>query len=226
MFIGHFAVGFASKKFSPQLSLGTAFIACQLLDLLWPIFLLTGIERAEISPGITALTPFDFVYYPYTHSLLFAFLWSVVFAGGYYLLRRDSRGSLVCALLVLSHWLLDLLVHRPDLPIYPGGPVAGLGLWNQPVLETVIELSMFTLGVISYLSQTDAKDKIGKYALASLILLFVLIHAANILGPPPPDMTSVAIAGNLMWIFVVMGFWIDRHRKIKGRSLEEAALVR
>jgi membrane-bound metal-dependent hydrolase YbcI (DUF457 family) len=131
MFIGHFGVGMAAKPAARRTSLGTLFLACQFLDLLWPTLVLLGIEKVEVAPGATRLTPLEFVYYPFSHSLLAALVWSALFGLVYFVIRRDPKGSLVCAALVTSHWLLDVLVHKPDLPLSPGSTVKiGLGLWN------------------------------------------------------------------------------------------------
>ena len=125
MFIGHFAVGFAAKKLAPRTSLGSLFFAAQFLDLLWPIFLLAGLEHVRISPGNTRMSPFDFYDYPITHSLLTAGIWSLLVVAAYYALRRRARAAWVMGLGVFSHWILDFLVHRPDLPLWPGGPRVG-----------------------------------------------------------------------------------------------------
>src|SRR5512139_3691369 len=131
MFLGHFAVGFAAKRLAPRASLGTLFLAAQFIDLLWPLLVLLGIERVRIAPGITTVTPLDFEHYPWSHSLFAVSVWGVLFATVYLFIRRDRRASLVLGLAVLSHWLLDFLVHRPDLPLLPGGERFGLGLWNS-----------------------------------------------------------------------------------------------
>ena len=128
MFVGHFGVGFAGKTVAPRASLGTLFLAAQFVDLLWPTLLTLGIERVAIQPGITVVTPFDFVYYPISHSLLTVVGWALLFAVLYYAMRRYPRGAIVVGVLVVSHWLLDAVMHRPDLPLYPGGEARiGLG---------------------------------------------------------------------------------------------------
>jgi membrane-bound metal-dependent hydrolase YbcI (DUF457 family) len=132
MFIGHFGVALAGKRAAPKTSLGTLILAAQFLDLLWPVFLLLGIEHVEIAPGITRVSAMNFTDYPISHSLLMALVWSALVGGVYYGLRRDRRAAWVVAALVLSHWVLDFIVHRPDLPLWPGGQArAGLGLWNS-----------------------------------------------------------------------------------------------
>ena len=129
MFIGHFGVALAAKKVAPRTSLGTLILAAQFADLLWPILLLAGVEHVEIVPGIAKASPFDFTDYPFSHSLLMLFFWSLLVGGIYYGLRRYQLGAFVIAAGVISHWILDFIVHRPDLPLRPGGEARlGLGL--------------------------------------------------------------------------------------------------
>src|SRR5689334_8578475 len=131
MFIGHFAIGLASKQLAPRASLGWLVAASEFVDLLWPVFLFAGWERVRIDPGNTAFTPLAFDHYPYTHSLLMCVLWGL-FLGWIYVKRsNDLRGAVVIAAGVASHWLLDWITHRPDLPLYPGSPKFGLRLWNS-----------------------------------------------------------------------------------------------
>jgi membrane-bound metal-dependent hydrolase YbcI (DUF457 family) len=147
MFLGHFAIGFAAKRAAPRASLGTLFLAAQFIDLLWPLLVLAGIERVRIAPGITVVTPLDFEHYPWSHSLLMVLVWGVLFAGVYFLIRRDRRTSLVLGLAVVSHWVLDWLTHRPDLPLAPGAERVGLGLWNSFAGTLIVEVGLFALGV-------------------------------------------------------------------------------
>src|SRR5918999_1339466 len=139
MFIGHFALGFAAKRAAPRTNLATLFAAAQLPDLVWPVLVAAGVERVEIAPGHTAFTPLDFVSYPYSHSLVFVALWALAVAVLYRLRMRSTRACVVLALLVLSHWLLDFVTHAPDLPLVPGGPRYGLGLWNSVPLTIALE---------------------------------------------------------------------------------------
>jgi hypothetical protein len=216
MFIGHFAVGLGAKKIAPKVSLGTMFVAAQLVDLLWPLFLLLGWEHARINPGNTVVTPLDFYDYPITHSLLGAVLWSCAFGAVYYSIRRDSRNALICGGVVFSHWILDFVTHRPDLPLGLGGNAYfGLGLWNSLAGTIVVEVGMFALGIILYLQATKAKDRIGSFGFWSLVVLLGLIYVGNLFGPPPPEMSMIAIAGNASWLFVIWAYWVDKHREAK-----------
>jgi hypothetical protein len=213
MFIGHFAVAYAAKKAAPKVSLGTLFISAQLVDLLWPLFLLLGIEHVRIAPGITAFTPLDFYAYPYTHSLAGVIFWTVLAGAVYYSVRRDKKSAMVIAAVVFSHWLLDLATHRPDLPIgFAGSPLVGLGLWNSIPATLLIELALFGLGIWTYLGSTRSKDRVGSYGFWGLAILLVLVYLANVFGPPP-SAEMIAIAGNATWLFVLLGYWIDKHRE-------------
>ena len=208
MFIGHFAVGLLSKKDYTLPSLAMMFIAVQLLDLIWPIFVLTGIESLSIDPGNTELTHLSFDYYPYSHSLLMAVVWSIALGVTYLLFTKNKRGSLILGALVMSHWLLDFITHRPDLPLAPFSETkVGLGLWNSPVLEIILELGLFGLGVFFYLRSSSFKRKIPFW---SLIIFLLVIHLMNLFGPPPPDTMAVAWSANLVWIIVLWAWWIEK----------------
>jgi len=213
VFLGHFAVGLAAKKLTPYTSLGTLLLSAQLLDLIWPTLLLRGIERVRIAPGITAVTPLDFVSYPWSHSLAMAAVWALLFSGVYVLLRRYPRGAIVTLALVLSHWVLDLVTHRPDLPLVPfGGPVVGLGLWYSLPATVVVEGLMFAVGVYLYKTNTEPVDKIGSGALVAFVITLIVIYGVNLFGPPPPDERMIAYLGHAQWLLVGWGYWLDRHR--------------
>ncbi len=214
MFIGHFAVGLAAKSLAPRVSLGTLFLAAQFIDLLWPTFLLMGLERVRIDPTATAVTPLVFEHYPWSHSLLAVLGWAVLLGGLHFLLRRDRRSAAVLAVLVLSHWLLDLLVHRPDLPLWPwGGAVLGLRLWSSLVLTLALEVPLFMLGVWLYSRSTRALDGAGRWGLVGLVLFLFVVYAGNVLGSPPPHVEAIAWVGQLQWLLVLWAYWVDRHRR-------------
>jgi membrane-bound metal-dependent hydrolase YbcI (DUF457 family) len=214
MFIGHFAMAFGAKRCAPQASLGVLFLACQLADLIWPSLVLLGVEKLAIEPGVTVMTPLDFLYYPYSHSLMALLLWSVVFALLYTVLRRAGRrAAVVLALLVLSHWLLDVLTHRPDMPLTlsDAGRV-GLGLWNHPVAAVSLELSLFAAGVWLYAARTRALNRVGSVGFWALVVFLLAVYAGNLLGPPPPSSMAVAWSAQALWLLVAWGFWVDRNR--------------
>ena len=214
MFIAHFGAGFAGKKFSKTASLGTYFIAAQWIDLIWPILLLLGIEKVEIKPGISSVTPLDFIYYPFTHSLIAVIIWGILFGLIYYFIKRNLKISIILGLLVISHWFLDLLVHIPDLPIFPGDSLkVGLGLWNSFAATILLEFLIFSLGAFVYFKNTKAKNKIGTYSLIGLIIFLSLIYATNLFGPPPDSVKAIGIVGNAQWLIILWAYWIDRNRE-------------
>jgi membrane-bound metal-dependent hydrolase YbcI (DUF457 family) len=214
MFIGHFALGCAAKTAAPRVSLGTLFVAAQFIDLLWPTFLLLGLERVRIEPGATAVTPLVFEHYPYSHSLLAVLVWALLVGGLHWLARRDRRSALVLGGLVLSHWVLDLLVHRPDLPLLPWGEtLVGMRLWFSLPLTLALEVPLFVMGVWLYARSTRALDAAGRWGLAGLVLFLLAIYGANLLGSPPPSVTAIAWVGQLQWLLVLWGGWVDRHRR-------------
>lgn len=214
MFIGHFAVALAAKKAAPKTNLATLFTAAQLVDLLWPIFLLLGWEHVSLDIGNTVVTPLDFYDYPLTHSLVGALFWSVLFGGLYYFRRKLKKESFILAGVVFSHWLLDLLTHRPDLPLLNDASIKfGLGLWNSLYGTIIVEFGLFIGGAYLYYSATKPKNRIGTYALLSLLVLLAVFHLANLFGPPPPNVDMIAVAGNAMWLFVLWAWWIDKNRE-------------
>jgi hypothetical protein len=216
VFLGHFAVAYAAKRVAPRTSLGTLFAACQLPDLVWPWLTLAGAERATIAPGDTAFTPLRFDSYPISHSLVTVALWDAAFAALHFWRRRRLVDATVLALLVVSHWLLDFVSHRPDLPLWPGGPRLGLGLWNSVPATLAVELVLFGAGLWLAASATRARDGLGRWGWASLVLLLLLIYAANVTSPPPPSMTAVGWAGAIGGLlFVALAAWVDRHREPK-----------
>ena len=215
MFLGHFALGFGAKRVAPAVSLGTLFLACQLADLVWPNLVLLGIERVAIAPGLTAVTPLDFESYPYSHSLVALTGWAVLVAVAYVLFRGRSRRALaVIVALVLSHWVLDVISHRPDVPLAIGGATKlGLGLWYSKPATVIVEAALFMVGLAAYLRVTHPRDRIGAYGLWGLVAFLVLINVANMASPsPPPSIGAVAWSAQAMWLIVLWGYWVDRHR--------------
>jgi len=219
MFLGHFGIGFGAKAAAPKTSLGTLFLAAQFIDLLWPSLLLVGLETVEIVPGITKVTPLDFTEYPITHSLIAVFGWAVLFAGAYFLLKRYPKGAWVCGAAVLSHWVLDALTHRPDLPLVPGGATRiGLGLWNSLPGTLIVELGIFAIGVWLYLRSTRPLDRVGTIALWALVGFLGVIYFGNLFGSLPPNVTALAWVAQAQWLLVIWAYWIDRHRVAKSEE--------
>jgi hypothetical protein len=213
MFLGHYAVALAARRAAPGTSLGTLVFAAQFADLLWPVLLLTGVERVEIVPGLMAANSLDFVSYPITHSLLMAVLWAILIGGAHVALRRRIRGGLVIAALVVSHWLLDAPMHRPDLPLYPGSDtLVGGGLWHSVAATVLLELGLLAAGLAIYLRGSRPLSRIGRagpWVFATVLVAFFL---TALFGPLPTDTSALAFGALGLWLFVPLAWWLDRHR--------------
>ncbi len=215
MFIGHFGVGFGAKKVISKTSLGTMFLASQFIDLLWPLFLLLGIEKVKIDPGNTVVTPLNFIYYPFSHSLIGVLIWAVLFAGVYYLIKKDLKVAVWLGILVTSHWILDLLTHRPDLPLlFANETFLGFGLWNSLIATILVEGFIFAAGIYFYLKVTSSKNRTGNIALWSLIGFLVIIYISNLFGPPPPSEEPIGLIGLSQWLLIAWAYWIDKNRAV------------
>jgi membrane-bound metal-dependent hydrolase YbcI (DUF457 family) len=214
MFLGHFALGFAAKKVDTGVSLATAFVAAQLADVVWPVLVLSGVERVAIAPGDTAVTPLRFESFPYSHSLVALALWGAAFGALHYLSRGRARAAILLALLVLSHWVLDALSHRPDVPLAPWSEtVVGLGLWRSRPATLAVEGLLFAGGVALYVAATRGRDGAGRWGLAALLGVLGAAYLAAFFGPPPPSVSAVALT-SMLGAVVLMAWaaWVDRHR--------------
>lgn len=217
MFIGHIGLALAAKRVAPKPSLGTTCLAAQLPDGLWPIFLLLGWEQVRIVPGITAVTPLLFVSYPYTHSLVACALWGSLLGGAYYALRRDARGAFWLWALVISHWLLDFVSHRADMPLWPGSERYGLGLWYSLPATLVVEFALFAFGARMYARVTWPRDRLGTILFVAFVAVLAIIYLMSVFGPPPPSVEALAWSGLLGWLFLAWAYWIDRRRELASR---------
>jgi membrane-bound metal-dependent hydrolase YbcI (DUF457 family) len=214
MLLGHYGVALAAKRYAPRTSLGTLILAAQLLDLIWPVLLMAGWERVHIVPGLMKASPFDFAHYPISHSLLMALVWGGLLGGGYHVFRRYPRGAAAITAAVVSHWILDLPMHRPDLPLWPGSSTKlGLGLWNSIGATIVVELALLAVGVVIYVGVTRPRDIMGTRALAALVAVLLLIFFGSLFAPPPTSERTVAMMALALWIFVPWGYWVDRNRQ-------------
>lgn len=218
MFIGHFAVGFAGKKAAPKASLAALLLAALFADVLWPVLVAVGAEQVRIAPGDTVYTPLEFVSYPWSHSLLMLIIWGGLFAAFYRGKPDGLRTGLVLGLLVVSHWVLDWITHRPDMPLWPRGPKYGLGLWNSVTGTMTVEIALFAIGVFIYARATRARDRVGSIGFWSLVLLlfgFYLFDSFS--ATPPPSVTAIWISALIATaIILVWAGWVDRHRDVVG----------
>lgn len=213
MFIGHFAVGFASKRWAPRTNLAVLLAAPLLLDAIWPVLILTGLEHARLVPDANPFLRLSLDDYPWSHSLLMSLVWSALFGGAVWRLSRDRAAGWVVAAGVLSHWLLDWMTHRPDMPLFPGSARYGLGLWTSEAGTVAVESAMLLLGLGIYFRATSARDRIGAVGAWGLGATLFLLYAASLFSPPPPNMAAVGVAAiAMMALFLTWAFWADRHR--------------
>ncbi|TLV03037.1 hypothetical protein [Dyadobacter luticola] len=206
MFLGHYGLAFGAKKVAPRVSLLTLFVAVEFVDILWPFLLLFNVEQVEIHSGASGITPFEFVHYPYTHSLLMGIVWGALLGFAYWLLNKDVRGSIVVGLAVLSHWFLDLIVHVPDLPLtFSDSPKFGLGLWHSMPLTLLVESILFFGGIFIYVKNTKATSSKGTWALWLLVIFFVAGNLYNMFGPPPQDSIPALVGSFAVLQGIVLG---------------------
>lgn len=213
MFVGHAALALGARGKAPSVSLGWLFAATFGLDLLWPLFLLLGVERVSIAPGATAFTPLVFDSYPWSHSLLMALVWGGV-ASGLALWRKVPPGTaLLLGALVVSHWVLDFITHQPDLQLWPGNPLrVGLGLWNTVPGTLSVEGLLFIAGIVLYLRATRPLDRVGSLGLYALLTVCTAMWASGPFGPPPPSPRALAWFALGLWLFILWAGWADAHR--------------
>lgn len=214
MFVGHFALGFGSKRIAPAVPLPWLLVAPNFLDVVWPVLVLGGVEVARIDPGNTAFTPLDLVHMPWSHSLVMALVWSVVLGLLYRLRHRDARGALVVGALVASHWVLDWITHRPDMALVPGNPTKlGLGLWNSIAGTLLVELALFGACVWLYHRATSPIDRAGRRGFVALVAFLLFAYFAAAFGPPPPSIQAVTASVLVLTILLVAwAHWLERHR--------------
>lgn len=215
MFIGHYAVGLASKEFAPRTSLAALIAAPILLDLLWPIFLLLGWEHVSIAPNSNPFLRLQFDSYPISHGLVAVLGWATLYASVYFGFTRYITGSIVIWIGVVSHWVMDFIVHQPDLPLDARSRLVGLGVWNHRWLAIAIEVTLFAIGIWTYQRRTRAKDKIGLYAFLAFVVFLLLAYIGASFGPPPPSVKKLAIGALLTLLFIPWAWWFDKHREVR-----------
>jgi hypothetical protein len=217
MFLGHYGVALALKRKEPTVSLGTLFIACQLVDILWGAFLVLGWEHVRILPDDNPLLTFQFYDYPITHSLVGALAWSLAAAALYYSwptrdTSRHWQATVLVGAVVASHWVLDLVVHVPDLPIAGNdSPKLGLGLWNHFGLSVAVELLLLAAGTLVYVRGRSRRHPVRPVRLGTVLLLLVGVYAASLFGPPPPSIMAIGLSDvGFLLLMGLLGAWADR----------------
>jgi hypothetical protein len=206
VFIGHFALGFAARRVVPDAPLWLLFLAAQLADVLWPFLLAAGVEHVVVRPEDNPLLRLDFIAYPYSHSLLLLTVWGVAL-GGLSRVALGNRSSFIVAALAVSHWLLDWVTHRPDMPLYPGGPTSGLGLWNSVSATLAVEISLFAAGVWLYAQTARARPTWRRARVWTLAGFLVIGYVGSLMGPPPPSVTAVYSSAIVLFAVVLVWSW-------------------
>ncbi|MGH8371566.1 MAG: hypothetical protein ACRETO_02385 [Gammaproteobacteria bacterium] len=221
MFVGHYGVAFAARRIEKRIPLWLFFVAVQFVDILWCAFILLGIEKVRIVPGITAANPLDFYYFPYTHSLIGSIGW----AGAAFVLYRvyqrykgSPKPALILAAAVLSHWFLDLIVHARDLDIINENFKVGFGLWNYPLIELILELAILFGGLAYYLKGNNTLSKTRKIGMVIFAVLMAAIQLMNAFGPLPTSITVIGIAGLVMYgILALAAFFLEPRQVARAR---------
>lgn len=213
MFVGHYATALVGKRLAPRAPLALLVFGAFWIDLLWPVLLLAGVETVRIAPGITRVTPLDFASYPVSHSLLAVAGWAVLVGALAGWRLRDARAAWAAGAVVASHWALDWITHRPDLPLWPGGPKVGLGLWDSLPGTLAAEGILLALGLWLYAGATRPARPSGRWGFVGLNVFFVGVWLANVLGPPPPSPGAIAWSALLLWLLVPWAAWIERGRE-------------
>lgn len=217
MFVGHYGVSFAAKRIEPTIPLWVLFLAVQLLDVIWAPLILLGVEKFRIVPGFTATNPLDLYYMPYTHSLVAALVWSVIGALAYQLLARPSRtrSSVIVGAAVFSHWVLDFIVHRRDLPLYDNSAKVGLGLWNAPAIALGLE-ALLLLGGIWWCFRENLSRATGTFVFG---VLMVALQMYIFFGPPPASDRAFAWTAIVSYALLALVIWWlqDRHVALERR---------
>jgi len=215
MFVGHYGPSLAAKAAKNSIPLWVLFIAVQLLDVFWSFFVLFGIEKVRIVPGITATNPLDLYYMPYTHSLVGAVLWSIAAGIAYYVFRKANGWSAAAFVgaAVFSHWVLDLLVHRPDLPLYDNSFKVGLGLWNYPMLAFPLEIAVLFSGVYLYMKTTKPVARGSRFGIVIFGFVMLAVQAFVFFGPPPTSDRAAAVTALVLYFaFAGIAYWLEGKR--------------
>ncbi len=215
MFIGHFAAGFAAKRLAPRVSIAILILAGSLSDVLWIAFFAAGIEQVVIRPGLMVANSLDLVYFPFSHSLLMDFVWGGLFGGLYFLLRRDTRGAWIILATVVSHWLLDFIVHRPDMQLLPGLNLRlGLSLWNSRVATFFVEGTLWVAALLIFIRSTRPGSRASTVGFWIVIVLLTALWIMSLGGDPPPSLQALAVTNSIfMTILIAWAMWIDSNRK-------------
>jgi hypothetical protein len=212
MHVGHFAAGFLGKRVAPQLSLGTMILAAMLADFLWCIFMLAGLEKVQFKTALGAANYFQPIDITLSHSLVMIVVWAAIFAGIHFLWRRNKRPALLLFCLVLSHWPMDVIAHKPDMPWAPGvSQYLGLGLWTNIPATMIVEGGLWVIAILVFLRTIRWRKRLALLVFWPVILLITLIFYNNVAGPPPPNPQTAPVVSLVYFSLVVAwAYWVNR----------------
>jgi hypothetical protein len=219
MLVGHFAVGLGAKPIAPRVSLGTLMLAAVVADLLFWAFVLLGVEHVRVSPGITATNALDLYDISLSHSLAMDIVWAALLGYAYFFRHGNARGAWVLAAVVLSHWVLDFVSHRPDMPLAPGiHTYLGLGLYNSRMRVLIVEGLLWVVGVVVYAHGTRPKNLAGLLGFWVVVILLTVLWIGTLKGNPPSNLRAAGVSSLIFFSCVVAWvYWMDRVRSLKWR---------
>lgn len=219
MFVGHYSASFLTKRLAPATPLWVLFLAVQLLDVFWAIFVFLGVERVRIVPGFTETNALDLYYMPYTHSLPGALGWAAAAAILYGLIVRSPRVGALVGAAVFSHWPLDLLVHPPDLALYDNTAKVGLGLWDYPYVTLALEATLLLGAMAVYMEGSRPLTSRARYSMPAFGLAILLMQGGMLFSPPPPSDRAMATTALIAYaVLAALIAWLERGRSPEGRT--------
>ena len=219
MFVGHLSLALAAKRWEPNVNLGWFMAGATALDLVWPFFVLAGVEKVSIAPGATEFTPLIFESYPWSHSLAMTFVWGLLLVGLARIAKVSAAAWTLLAALVLSHWALDAISHAPDMPLWPGnGPKLGLGLWNSIPLTFAVEGAMWIAGIFFYMQSLAQRNRRPGWWFWSFVIVCTVMFASLPYTAPPPSVQAIGLGGLIGWIVLPWTWFADRRHRPKSRG--------
>lgn len=210
MFAGHYAAAIAVKAAEPRAPFWALVAGCQLVDIAWAGLMIAGVERAQVDPTLPG-SALVLEHMPWTHSLPAAFVWSLAaLLAARFLLRLGWPVAVAIAASVFSHWLLDLIVHRPDLELYPGGPKAGFGLWNHEVIEQAVEIGLIAVAGVFWAALRVRQGR-SAWPAAAFIALLVAVQIAAMLTPLTDNNAETGASALAVYlVLIAIAAFVDR----------------
>jgi hypothetical protein len=213
MFVGHYGVSFAMQPTARRVPLWVWFVAVQWLDVVWSLLVLLGVEKLRIVPGFTQANALDLYYMPFTHGLPGSILLSLIFGGivGLFVAGHRLKTILLVSAASFSHWVLDLMVHTPDLPLYGDSAKVGFGLWRNVALSLPLELAILMIGAFMYARGRQYKSAKGPYVFWGFVALLAVVQVGENFGPQPTSSQSMAIIAFIFYaVIALLAALVDR----------------